>query len=217
MMTTKTKRLKMILTRDRKKKNNGKKKRRLGRIKTNRKWTKTKDKHRERKLGSKKLGAILRNPRQPLNKRTPRLWRSRREREWMWQRHVSAEIAEKNSEVYSLIRKIYAKFSHKCTTYFWCYRKSFFSFSSYYTLVLSSSTSRFSDFLLKILLFFFRFVLKELIQTERDYVKSLGEVVEVSLVIFTLKRFGTNLQSIYSAFWHFLALSFFPGILSRAR
>ena len=35
-------------------------------------------------------------------------------------------------------------------------------------------------------LFFVRFVLKELIQTERDYVKSLGEVVEVSLVIFTL-------------------------------
>ena len=27
----------------------------------------------------------------------------------MWQRHFSAEIAEKNSEVYSLIRKIYAK------------------------------------------------------------------------------------------------------------
>ena len=109
MMTTKTKRLKMILTRDRKRKNNRKKKRRLGRIKTNRKWTKTKDKHRERKLGSKKLGAILHNPRQPLNKRTPRQWRSRREREWMWQRHVKAEIAEKNSEVYSLIRKIYAK------------------------------------------------------------------------------------------------------------
>ena len=92
---TKTKRLKMILTRDRKRKNNRKKKRRLGRIKTNRKWTKTKDKHRERKLGSKKLGAILRNPRQPLNKRIPRLWRSRREREWMWQRHFSADIAEK--------------------------------------------------------------------------------------------------------------------------
>ena len=106
----------------------------------------------------------------------------------MWQRHFSADIAEKNGEVYSLIKKIYAKlFPQVYTTYLWCYRKSFFTFSSCYTLVLSSSTSRFSDFPLKILLFFFvRFVLKELIQTERDYVKSLGEVVEVSLVIFTL-------------------------------
>ena len=214
---TRTKRLKMILTRDRKRKNNRKKKRRLGRIKTNRKWTKTKDKHRERKLGSKKLGAILRNPRQPLNKRIPRLWRSRREREWMWQRHFSADIAEKIVKSTHWLEIFMQGYSHKYTTYFWCYLKSFFSFPSYYTLVLSSSTSRFSDFPLKILLFFVRFVLKELIQTERDYVKSLGEVVEVSLVIFTLKRFGTNLQSMYSAFWHFLVLSFFPGILSWAR
>ena len=217
MMTTKTKRLKMILTRDRKKKNNGKKKRRLGRIKTNRKWTKTKDKHRERKLGSKKLEAILHNPRQPLSKRTPRLWRSRREREWMWQLHFSAHIAEKNSEVYSLIRKIYAELFPQVYNLFLMLPKVVFLF----LLLLHSGSFKLHFKIFRLSSqnspLFFRFVLKELIQTERDYVKSLGEVVEVSPVIFTLKRFGTNLQSIHSAFWHFLALSFFPGILSRAR
>ena len=36
----------------------------------------------------------------------------------------------------------------------------------------------------------FRYVLKELIQTERDYVKSLGEVVEVKLEILSATRVG---------------------------
>lgn len=39
----------------------------------------------------------------------------------------------------------------------------------------------FFGYFLFFLFFFIRFVLKELIQTEKDYVKSLGEVVEVSI------------------------------------